>query len=195
MPSTYYQIELSGRLLTILLLLLAVLLVLAFAFGYGAAWSVIGGEVPRSPAVTAAVMAARAAPPEAPPPLQPSPTATAPSLPPVETTPTVVAPATPTAEPTPEPVQPTATAVAAAPGELWVQVLAVNRRKAVDEARKKLATLDFPIDHQRLIESEVAGGGTLFKLRVGPFPDQSSAERTAKRLKGLGFPDAWVVVP
>ena len=41
MSPTYYQIELSARMLTVLLVALALLLVLAFAFGYGAAWSVL----------------------------------------------------------------------------------------------------------------------------------------------------------
>jgi cell division septation protein DedD len=78
--------------------------------------------------------------------------------------------------------------------EFFVQVLAPDRRDSVDQARSKLRTLGFPDDSQRLIPVE-GGGTTLYKLRIGPFPDRSSAERVAQRMSSSGFPDAWIVAP
>ena len=62
------------------------------------------------------------------------------------------------------------------------------------EARKKLKKLGFPRDHQRLLTEPTVGGGTLYKLRIGPFPDRASAGRVAHRMQASGFPDAWVVL-
>ncbi len=202
MSRTYYVIELTARWLTALVVGLAVLLALAFALGYGAAWSVLGGRMSPPPVPVAAV---------------PTPTVTAvyvaPTSPVTAATRTPPPPAaTATATPSAVPRRPTATprpaatatprpAATATPtavmadAGLWVQVLATGRRESAAEARSKLERLGFPADHQQLVESSVAGGNVLLKVRVGPFPDRESAERVVRRMQAEGFPDAWVVTP
>ncbi|MCP4895710.1 MAG: hypothetical protein GY906_01945 [bacterium] len=201
MAPTYYQIELSGKTLTALLIVLALLLIVAFVFGYGAAWSVLasdsGTKAPTpvivTPTPTPETVDVGPAPGE-----DPSPTAV-----PVES-----ATPRPTATPRPEPTQtprpqatptrvpPTPTpAQAGAEGIFWVQLLAVRNQQALETARREAERLGFPKDHQRVVESSVAGGGRLYKLRIGPFPDRTSAERVSGRMQQSGFRDAWVVVP
>jgi cell division septation protein DedD len=181
---TYYVIELSPRWLTVLLVALALVMVLAFAFGYGAAWSVLADQG-RSPEG----MVARAAA------LPPTPTPTAA---PVGTP----IPPTPTVRPTLIPPRPTGTPVpTAAPSPrpiadgYWVQVLASSSRQPIQDAAQRLEELGFPRRNQDVASSPVAGGNQLHKLRVGPFPDRGSADRVVRRMRGSGFPDAWVVVP
>jgi hypothetical protein len=79
--------------------------------------------------------------------------------------------------------------------ELWVQVLAVRHRDALDQERRRLVELGFPLESQVVTPTAVAGGATLYKLRIGPFPDRVSADRVTERMRVSGFPDAWVVVP
>jgi cell division septation protein DedD len=79
--------------------------------------------------------------------------------------------------------------------ELWVQVLASSRRAAIESARSTLVEAGFPRTNQKVVETIVAGGTTLLKLRVGPFPDRASADRVMARMRSAGFPDAWVVTP
>jgi cell division septation protein DedD len=185
MSRSYYVIELSARWLTVLLVALALVMVLAFALGYGAAWSVLSSEENR-PEV--AVLTATAAPTDIP----------------EVVIPTVVAPATeqpaPTSPPKPTetatqvPPKPTPTKVpTAVKVEFFVQVLASSSSSSVAAARTKLEGLGFSRDHQHLITLQEAGTGTLYKLRVGPFPDRISADRVAQRMSAAGFPDAWVV--
>jgi cell division septation protein DedD len=73
-------------------------------------------------------------------------------------------------------------------------VLASNRRSTVDAASTSLEGLGFARDYQTLITSD-EGSVTLYKLRIGPFPDRASADRVAQRMSSAGFPDAWVVAP
>lgn len=202
MRPTYYQIELTGRMLTALLVALALLLVLAFAFGYGAAWSVLSARQPGVGQITAlpgAVVPDRT----------PTPTPTARELADVSVRPPatlVVSRATPVPTPTERPL-PTRTPVPPTPrprptspgieagGTYWVQVLAVGDRRAIDTARGQLVENGFPRDHHRVVQTQVAGGGLLYKLRVGPFIDAESASRVKARMRASGFPDAWVVPP
>ncbi len=186
MSRSYYVIELSARWLTVLLVALALIMVLAFALGYGAAWSVLTAE--RSPGEITALQAAVT------PTLVPEvviPTAI------VEATAEAAATETPTS--TPQPVQPTATrpAPTAAPAstDFFVQVLASSRSASVEAARTKLVGLGFPLENQQLLTVQDAGAPTLYKLRLGPFPDRASADRVAQRMSAAGFPDAWVVAP
>jgi len=58
---------------------------------------------------------------------------------------------------------------------------------------RKLEELGFPSAHRRVVPVGTAGGGTLYKVRVGPFPDRESAHRVMQRMRAAGFPDAWVV--
>jgi cell division septation protein DedD len=183
MSRSYYVIELSARWLTVLLVALALVMVLAFALGYGAAWSVLSAE--RTPEAMTALKAA----------------ATPTDIPEV-VIPTVVPAETPlpTATPTPPPtatqlpLKPTATPVPK-PDEFFVQVLASSSLQSVQSAQSKLDGLGFPRDHQLLTTVQAADSATLYKLRVGPFPDRNSADRVAQRMSAAGFPDAWVVAP
>ncbi len=205
MSRTYYVIELTPRWLAILLIVLAGLMVLAFVGGYGAAWSVLGGENPNrttptdavvpTPTIASVDVAARPTAPVIPSlatPVPAEPTVTPP--PPVASTP---APAPPTA--TPVPPTPTEKAVALVPVQVskdfWVQVLASGNRQAIEKAEKRLVEAGFPEASQKVVETNVAGGTTLLKLRIGPFPDRPSADRVMNRMQDAGFPDAWVVKP
>lgn len=217
MSRTYYVIELTPRWLAILLFLLVALVVLAFVGGYGAAWSTLGGgsrvpaasaaaptgipeveiaesepdevvasvatPVPPKPTVTPAAGVAEAAATPTAKPTEPAATATE--------APSVEAPATavpsPAATPFPRP--------RAEPDGFWVQVMAVSHQEAVEKGREKVADAGFPKRNQKIVESPVAGGGRLFKLWVGPFPDLESANRVRERMQRSGFPDAWVVTP
>jgi cell division septation protein DedD len=98
-------------------------------------------------------------------------------------------------EPTRAPTRPPATVAPPSREGFWVQVLAVRTESAVREARRKLEELGFPRDHQWVVAVAAAGGDTLYKLRVGPFPDRDSADRVVRRMAAEDFPDAWVVTP
>ncbi|MGD8439955.1 MAG: SPOR domain-containing protein [Holophagae bacterium] len=191
MGRSYYVIELSARWLTVLLIALALLMVLAFGLGFGAARSVTSTEAPPAasptptPLVTTEILPDPTAPVASP--TRGAPSATPRPAPPAPEPPTPV-PATPTPRPAPKPT------TAAASG-FYVQVIASARRSTIDEARDTLDGLGFDRDHQQIVESEVADGNELFKLRVGPFPDRDSADRVVKRMRAADFPDAWVVVP
>jgi len=185
MSRSYYVIELSARWLTVLLVALALVMVLAFALGYGAAWSVLSSEKNRP---SATVATAGVAPTDIPEVVIPAAVATATKQP----TPTARATATATA--TQAPPTPTQTRVPTpVKVEFFVQVLASSSSSSVAAARTTLEGLGFSRDYQHLITLQEAGTGTLYKLRVGPFPDRSSADRVAQRMSAAGFPDAWVV--
>ncbi len=188
MSRSYYVIELSARWLTVLLVSLALVMVLAFALGYGAAWSVLSNE--ENPQGMTALQAA----------------ATPTSIPEVviptsvqvsTTEPTATPPPEPTATPSPEPtVAPTKRPEpTAAPDEFFVQVVAVAKKQSVEEAQTKLEGLGFSSDRQHLITVQDPGSQPLYKLRIGPFPDRTSADRVARRMSAAGFQNAWVVVP
>jgi len=185
MRASYYVIELSRRWLTVLLVALALVMVLAFALGYGAAWSVLSGDRGAQGSSEAAAILT-------PTPIEEMviPTEVPEATPP----PTATAPPEPTATPRPPEPTPTATPVPA-PDEFHVQVLASTTRASVDEARSQLERLGFPKDHHKVITVQEAGSPTLYKLRVGPFPDRGSADRVVQRMSAAGFLDAWVVVP
>lgn len=208
MSKTYYVIELTPRWLAILLVATAGLMVLAFVGGYGAAWSNLGGSVgtgvwpvagaedeiaeveigdPQTSEIVASVAT----------PVPPKPTVT-PNRELVKPTPRPASTATP--QPTPSP-QPTAVPAAPKPtvtpkvAVFAVQVLASSRIQAIEKARRQLVDLGFPNSGHKIVETLVAGGGILLKLRIGPFPDHASAERVMRRMQAGGFPDAWVVQP
>ena len=186
MSRSYYVIELSARWLTVLLIALALVMVVAFALGYGAAWSVLTAE--QQPAEMTALQAA-ATPTEIPEVVIPTAIAAATAAP----TATEVPTATPR-PPTPTPTTPPPTATPAS-ADFFVQVLATSRSQSVESARSKLEDLGFPRDHQHLITVQDPGSPTLYKLRLGPFPNRESADRVAQRMSAAGFPDAWVVAP
>jgi len=184
MSRSYYVIELSARWLTVLLIALALIMVIAFALGYGAAWSVLTAE--QTEGEMTALQAA-ATPTEITEVVIPT------SVPTSAAKPTQTSTPSPTATPPPEPTAtPTPTAAAT---EFFVQVLASAQQQSVEAAQSRLEDLGFASDHQHLITVQNAGAGVLYKLRIGPFPDRSSADRVAQRMSSAGFPDAWVVVP
>jgi cell division septation protein DedD len=201
MSRSYYVIELSARWLTVLLVGLALLMVLAFGLGYGAARSAGPGTGTLSGAALTPTILTQ---------VIPDPTVVEPwrsPIPPVATPTPPVATATPlpmpptAAPPQPEPTEPPPTPTArpkpspTAAAGLWVQVLASASRPSIDEARAKLVRLGFDHEHHQLVAGDVADGQALVKLRVGPFPDRTSADRVVERMRAAGFPDAWVVAP
>lgn len=189
MAPSYYVIELTGRWLTILLAALALVMVLAFAFGYGAAWSVLS-QSPAGPRQPVVVGVATPAPTPAEVVIRTAAQDATPRAMPTRTPTETAVPATPI--PKPKPTK----ATAATTEGFWVQVLAVTSADAVEEARKRLAVdLEFDRDHQAVTRIPGPGGKELIRLRVGPFPDRSSAERVVKRMKAAGYSDAWVVAP
>jgi len=187
MSRSYYVIELSARWLTVLLVALALVMIVAFALGYGAAWSVLTAEQPTGE-MTA--LQAAATPTEIPEVVIPTAIADA----------TAVPAATATSTATPRPPAPTPTTAppptpTPASTDFFVQVLASSKSASVESARTKLEGLGFPRENQHLITVEDASSPTLYKLRLGPFPDRGSADRVAQRMSAAGFPDAWVVAP
>jgi cell division septation protein DedD len=186
MSRSYYVIELSARWLTVLLIALALVMIVAFALGYGAAWSVMTAE---QPAGEMTALQAAATPTDIPEVVIPTAITDATAALAATATPTVT-PQPP--EPTPTTPPPTATPAAS---DFFVQVLASSRSDSVETARTKLESLGFPRDNQHLITVQDAGSPTLYKLRLGPFPDRSSADRVAQRMSAAGFPDSWVVAP
>jgi cell division septation protein DedD len=194
MSPTYYQIELSARMLTVLLVTLALLLVLAFAFGYGAAWSVLGGDRDeptarvtdgQTPAPTVAVAQ----------PTRMVETVSVPALQPARSEPTATPRPRPTA--TPRPLVRPPTQVPVVPGQkyFWVQVLAGRSASAIEKAQATIEQAGYPRSLQRIVRSNVAGGGILYKLRIGPLPDRAAANRVVEKVRNVGFPDAWVLQP
>jgi cell division septation protein DedD len=186
MSRSYYVIELSARWLTVLLIALALVMVVAFALGYGAAWSVLTAE--QKPAEMTALQAA-VTPTEIPEVVIPT-TVVDVTAPPTATATLTATPPPP--EPTVTVPPPTATPAST---DFFVQVLASSRSDSVESARTKLVGLGFPHENQHLITVQDAGSPTLYKLRLGPFPDRISADRVAQRMSAAGFPDAWVVAP
>jgi rare lipoprotein A len=186
MSRSYYVIELSARWLTVLLVALAVVMVLAFALGYGAAWSVLSSERPET---GIAALQAAATPTDIPEVVIPTPIGPSPEEPTPTPEPTETPIPEPTSPPTPRPSPP------AAVTDFFVQVLASSHEATVEGARDRLVGLGFPRANQQVITVRNPGSATLFKLRLGPFPDRSSAERVAQRMSAAGFPDAWVVAP
>lgn len=187
MSRSYYVIELSARWLTVLLVALALVMVLAFGLGYGAAWSVLSGEQSTADGMTA--LQAAATPTAIPEIVIPTPADQVQEEP--EPTPQ------PTATPEPEPTVPPTPPPTATPRvtDFYVQVLASSVPATVESARTKLEGLGFPRDHQRVITVQNPGSATLYKLRIGPFPERASADRVSQRMSAAGFPDSWVVAP
>ena len=187
MSRSYYVIELSARWLTVLLVALALVMIVAFALGYGAAWSVLTAD---QPAGEMTALQAATTPTEIPEVVIPTAIADATAVPAA----TATATATPR-PPAPTPTTPPPPTPTPATTDFFVQVLASSQSASVESARTKLEGLGFPRDNQHLITVQDPGSPTLYKLRLGPFPDRSSADRVSQRMSAAGFPDAWVVAP
>lgn len=200
MSPTYYQIELSARMLTVLLVALALLLVLAFAFGYGAAWSVLNAgrdgqqQVSHELSPTPAVAPANDQPTKAPTRTPTMATVIIPTSRPTRPAP-VATRARPTATPRPLISPPTAVPTVAGQQYFWVQVVAVGSPAAVERAQATIEQAGYSRSLQRIVTSNVAGGGSLYKLRIGPLPDRAAANLALRRAREAGFPDAWIIPP
>jgi cell division protein FtsN len=112
-------------------------------------------------------------------------------VPPSATAPTAVP--TPTVRPTPVPTPrptpvPTAPPAAALRGTFQVQVQALSDRAAADRLVRDLRAKGYDV---RVSTAEV-GGKTLYRVRVGPFATEEAARAAIERLKGEGFPEAFL---
>ncbi len=85
----------------------------------------------------------------------------------------------------PTPPQP---AIQAPGGAFYVQVLAGRDRTAVEKVVEELRGQGYPV---RLF-SEREGRSTLFRVRVGGYPDRAEADRIAEQLRREGHAGAWV---
>lgn len=109
-------------------------------------------------------------------------------------------PPSPTSSPTPTVPPPTAVPLVTVPVRAghaeavarvghWVQVAALSRQELADGVRQRVVALGF-----RPEQVVIRGVGGSFRVRLGPFPDDSSARRVVSRLRAQGFADAFPVV-
>ena len=89
---------------------------------------------------------------------------------------------TPTAKP-----KPAATPQPTAPPQYWIQVGAVSRPEQAEGLRQRVVAQGYRPEQVLAL----AGTGGKYRVRLGPFPDQESADRVEARLKAQGFPDAY----
>jgi cell division protein FtsN len=73
-------------------------------------------------------------------------------------------------------------------GPYFVQVFAGRDRQAAEEIVRSLSGRGYAVS----VEGEREGGGALFKVRVGGYPERAEAQTVADRLKREGQPGAWV---
>jgi cell division septation protein DedD len=196
----HYQLSITGGQAGAFFLALLVALCLAFFFGMKtgaasrrapeAARPATEGTVPaQEPEPDAAATAPKRAPRPTEPPLgfEEGPAvkppvrgeATEPIPPPTAAAPKEKHPTpAPTAAPTAAPARPAPTRAAApAAGEWFVQVLATQKPETADETAKRLRGAGYASD-----VSPVREKPGLFRVRVGPFKDQKSAEAAAARV-------------
>jgi cell division protein FtsN len=98
--------------------------------------------------------------------------------------------AAPTRPPRPTPTarpRPSATPRPTAPPLYWIQVGALSQADQAEGVRQRVIALGFASDQVLVL----AGTGGKYRVRLGPFPDQESADRVEARLKMQGFPDAY----
>jgi cell division protein FtsN len=88
--------------------------------------------------------------------------------------------------PTPRP-RPTATPRPTAPPQFWIQVSALSQADQAEGVRQRVIALGFAAEQVLVL----AGTGGKYRVRLGPFPDQESADRVEARLRAQGFPDAY----
>jgi DedD protein len=98
--------------------------------------------------------------------------------------------AAPTRPPRPTPTarpKPSATPRPTAPPLFWIQVGALSQAEQAEGVRQRVIALGFGSEQVLVL----AGTGGKYRVRLGPFPDQESADRVEARLKMQGFPDAY----
>jgi len=206
---SYYEVALTNRQVLIAFVALLTCLVAAFFSGV---W--IGRGDPAAP--RAASLEARATPspepqldqlsffsgreagaraggtPELPPTQTPQPTRQ-PVAVPVPTAAATRPPSTPTAAPTATPTRvptpaPTRAAAPAAQGTVFVQVYSSTNGARAREIAGELRKAGFPV----VLAEAPAGGGTTYRVRVGPYPSRDQAEQAASKLRKQHRLDTWV---
>jgi cell division protein FtsN len=217
-PERHFEIIISGRQLAGVIALVAALLLVAFGLGVGvglleprydraadragATWQPAPYEampadravpVPQStPVATPEAAAIRAGDGVLPPALPSDIAATTPAVispgpPPSAPSPQITPtrhPPRPTATPRPKPA---ATSRPTAVPQFWIQVGAVSRPDQAEGLRQRVVAQGYRPDQVLVL----AGTGGKYRVRLGPFPDQESADRVEARLKAQGFPDAY----
>lgn len=112
----------------------------------------------------------------------PSPVPPATPMPTAVATPVPTRPPSPTAVPTRPPAR-----VTPIPG-IWVQVAALSQRDSAEGVRQRLLAMGYTAE-----QVSIQPMGPLFRVRLGPFPDEVSAGRVSARLEGEGFERPYVV--
>lgn len=213
MAGRHFEIIASGRQLAVLLGIVVTLMVVAFALGVtaglrlsdeGPTVAEVAAPPPLWPPAAEQVTAWGTAVPLATPLVLDTPAVAAeeggvregvpaaglptpPPVPPPTVAPTV--PPTPPPRPTAPPVRPTVAAPRpTAMAGVWVQVAALSRQDLADGVRQRLMAVGYTRE-----QVTVQPLGSLFRVRLGPFPDTTSAERVAARLQELGFERPFVV--
>ena len=94
----------------------------------------------------------------------------------------------PERKPSPPPSRPVVSqpSTKPAPG-IWIQVLAIKDRAQAEKFRRKVADGGF--------RTIIISAGGLYKVRVGPYPDRTSAGRDKKRIFDKFKADGWLVTP
>lgn len=104
-------------------------------------------------------------------------------------TPPPTATATATRAPTPAPTRAAAPASAEpAQGTVFVQVYSSSNGARAREIAGELRKAGFPV----VLAEAPAGGGTTYRVRVGPYPSRDQAEQAAVKLRRQHRLDTWV---
>lgn len=77
-----------------------------------------------------------------------------------------------------------------APSGWSVQIGAFSERAAADNLRSDLTQSDFPT---YVTSNENGDQALLFRVRIGPFPNEAEAAGIVKKVKPLGYRDAFVI--
>jgi cell division septation protein DedD len=72
-----------------------------------------------------------------------------------------------------------------------VQVLSVSSRADAEAEAARLSRRELPAR----VESGTGPKGTVYRVRVGPFPTREEAEEARRRLSSEGRRDTWIVPP
>jgi cell division protein FtsN len=206
LSTRYFELILSGRQLALVAVGVAVFVVMGFVLGVAVGVEESGALIPRPTPAQLAVVVATPVPTPVPTEMAPP----SPAPPPVlgQAMKVPEAAVLPTAAAQPPPATPTAVATvgaaellaatppAAAPrssatprgGVYWVQVAAVSRRDVAGKVRQRVVGLGFETEQVVIRAAEGK-----YRVRLGPFPDASSAARVVARLRAQGFADAFAV--
>lgn len=93
-----------------------------------------------------------------------------------------------TRAPTPAPTRAAAPAAEPAQGTVFVQVYSSSNGARAKEIASELRKAGFPV----VLAEAPAGGGTTYRVRVGPYPSRDQAEQAAVKLRRQHRLDTWV---